>query len=116
MRIEPAAATALLAALVCAGAVGAQDDGAIRTAVIVHGLDRLSEDAYQRILTAPEVDYVCFQQIMPAGPLPEPTVSRARELATADARTFACEYVGIQNLPKEGGACPTYHLREAVAR
>ncbi|MFW6437587.1 MAG: hypothetical protein ACOCZ7_01125 [Armatimonadota bacterium] len=24
---------------------------------------------------------------------------------------FACDYVGTQELPKEGGACPTYHLR-----
>jgi hypothetical protein len=24
---------------------------------------------------------------------------------------FACDSVGTQELPKEGGACPTYHLR-----
>ncbi len=79
---------ACLAVLAGAGAARAQDDGAIRTAVIVYGLDRLSEDAYRRILTAPEVDYVCFQQIMPEGPLPELTVARAAELAAAGKRNI----------------------------
>ena len=58
----------------------------IKSAVIVYGLNRLDEDSYQRILTAPEIAYVCFQQIMPEGPLPELTVTRCAELARAGKR------------------------------
>lgn len=79
----------MLGAVVAAATpVGAQDEDTIRTAVIVYGLDRIDEAAYQRILTAPQVQYVCFQQIMPEGPLPELTVSRARALAAAGKRNI----------------------------
>ncbi len=78
-------ALAMMAAL--APAVQSQAE-AMRSAVIVYGLNRLSEEDYRRILAAPEVDYVCFQQIMPEGPLPELTCSRAAELAAAGKRNI----------------------------
>ena len=49
---------------------------AIDSAVLVYGLDRLSDEHFDRILTAPEITHVCFQVIMPPGPLPALTRER----------------------------------------
>ncbi len=75
-----------LAILMVLSTVGFAAAENIRTAVIVYGLDRLSEDEYQRILTAPQVDYVLFQQIMREEGVPELTCERAAELAAAGKR------------------------------
>lgn len=82
------AVVALVTGLICLSAVCAQDADQIRTAVIVYGLDRLSEEEYQRILTAPEIDYVLFQQILGEDGVPELTCSRAAELAAAGKRNM----------------------------
>ncbi len=80
------AVIACLALLTCLSAVNAQDTDRIRTAVIVYGLNRLSEEAYQRILGAPEVEYVLFQQTLREEGVPGLTCTRAAELAAAGKR------------------------------
>ena len=61
----------MLGALVVAATpMGAQDEGTIRTAVIVYGLDRVSEDAYQRILTAPRCSTSASSRSCPRGRCP----------------------------------------------
>lgn len=80
------AITTGIAALICLGVIHAQDGDRIRTATIVYGLNRLDDEAYQRILNAPEVEYVCFQQTLREDGVPELTRTRAAELAAAGKR------------------------------
>lgn len=81
-------AVIVLLAMACLSSALARDADRIRTAVIVYGLDRLTEEAYQRILTAPEVEYVLFQQTLREGGIPELTCTRAAELAAAGKRNM----------------------------
>lgn len=76
----------LVAAATVLAAVGHARN--VETAVIIYGLDRVSEESYQRILTSPHVRYVCFQQVMPAGPVPELGRRRCAELARAGKRNI----------------------------
>ena len=65
---------------------GAQAAEKMKSAAIVYGLNRVEPDAWQRIVDAPEITYVCFQLIMPEGPLPALVRERCAELVAKGKR------------------------------
>ncbi len=88
MRVACRVALALICVIAAMPLTQAAED-TMRSAVIVYGLNRIDEESYQRILQAPEITYVCFQQIMPEGPLPALVRMRCAELVAAGKRPIA---------------------------
>lgn len=58
----------------------------IEAACLPYALHRLTQADYERFLHAEEVRYVCFQQIMPGGPIQRLAIQRCAELGRAGKR------------------------------